>query len=139
MRLALAIGCACLLAGCLGGDEPKVDPTQRDVNRIVAAVADVVYQCRAIQTGFDDRIYARLVRRDVDVLLDAWEGRPPGTCREGGQRGRCVRKLSPRSSRPGWDRSAPSLVHGAGRCAASSCLGEGPSACAPGFCSRACV
>jgi hypothetical protein len=73
MRLALAIGSACLLAGCGGGDEPKVDPTQRDVNRIVAAVADVVYQCRAVQTGFVDRIDGRSVRRDVDVLLDAWE------------------------------------------------------------------
>jgi hypothetical protein len=72
MRLALAIGCACLLAGC-GGDEPTADPSQRDVNRIVAAVADVVYQCRAVQTGFVDRIDGRLVRRDVDVLLDAWE------------------------------------------------------------------
>jgi hypothetical protein len=72
MRAALAIGCACCLAGC-GGDEPKVDPSQRDVARLVAAFADVVYQCRAVQAGYVDRIDARLVKRDVDFLVDAWD------------------------------------------------------------------
>lgn len=72
MRLAVVIGCAFFLASC-GGGEPKTDPSQRDVNRLVTAFSDVVYQCRAVQAGFVDRIDGRLVQRDVDVVVDAWD------------------------------------------------------------------
>jgi hypothetical protein len=43
------------------------------VARLAAAFADVVYQCRAVQAGYVDRIDARLIKRDVDFLVDAWD------------------------------------------------------------------
>jgi hypothetical protein len=72
MRLALAIACACFLVAC-DGDEPKVEPSQGDVDRLLAAVSNVVYQCGAVQAGFVDRIDARVVKRDVDFVVDAWD------------------------------------------------------------------
>lgn len=69
--LAAVISWACLVGAC-NGDEPKVPPDQRDVNRLVAAVSDVVYQCLAVEAGYTDRLEARSVERDVDILVDAW-------------------------------------------------------------------
>ncbi len=60
------------LLGACNGDQPKVPPDQRDVNRLTAAVSDVVYQCLAVEAGYTDRLEARSVERDVDFLVDAW-------------------------------------------------------------------
>lgn len=68
---AIVICCAGLLAGC-NGDQPKVTPDQRDVNRLLAAVSDVVYQCQAVEAGYTNRLDARSVERDVEFLVDAW-------------------------------------------------------------------
>jgi hypothetical protein len=68
--LAAATCCACALIAC-GGDEPKVEPAPRDVDRLVAVVSDVVYQCGAVDAGFLDRVDTRSLARDVDYLLDA--------------------------------------------------------------------
>jgi hypothetical protein len=60
------------LIGACDGDPPKVTPQPRDVNRIVAAVSDLVYQCLAVEAGYTNRLERRSVERDVDVLLDGW-------------------------------------------------------------------
>jgi hypothetical protein len=70
--LAAAMCCACALIAC-GGDEPKVEPTPRDVDRLVAVVSDVVLQCGAVDAGFLDRIDKRSLGRDVDYLIEAWD------------------------------------------------------------------
>jgi hypothetical protein len=70
--LAIVVCSAGLPLAC-DGDEPKVTPDQRDANRVVAAVSDVLYQCLAVEAGYTDRVEARQVARDVDYLVRAWD------------------------------------------------------------------
>ena len=66
--LVLIVGAA----GACNGDEPKLTPDNRDVRRIVNAVSSVVYQCLSVEAGYTDRPDAKVLRRDVDFLVDAW-------------------------------------------------------------------
>jgi hypothetical protein len=59
------------LVGACGGDKEKVTPDQRDVNRIVAAVSNLAYECLSVEAGYTDSPDARAVERDVDFLVDA--------------------------------------------------------------------
>jgi hypothetical protein len=70
--LALVLCLASFVGGC-NDDAPKVTPNPRDVNRVVAAVSDAVYQCAAAEAGFTSRADTRSVDRDVEVLVDAWD------------------------------------------------------------------
>jgi hypothetical protein len=71
VALVMIIGWAVFVGAC-NGDQPKVNPDQRDVNRVMAAVSEVVYQCLAVEAGYTDRLESKSVGRDVDYLVDAW-------------------------------------------------------------------
>jgi hypothetical protein len=71
VALAVVICCTCVLTAC-DGDEPKVEPSRRDVDRLLAAVSDVVYQCGAVDAGYVTKVDARSIKRDVDFMVDAW-------------------------------------------------------------------
>lgn len=66
------LSCACALAAC-DGDEPKVEPTRHDVDRLLAAVSDIVTQCQAVEAGYVSKVDIASVRRDVDHLVNAAE------------------------------------------------------------------
>jgi hypothetical protein len=69
--LPSVICCTCALIGC-GGDEPKIAPGKRDVDRLLAVVSDVVYQCGAVDAGYLTKVDAASIERDVDFMVDAW-------------------------------------------------------------------
>ena len=60
----------CLLVGGCGG--AKNPPTQRDVNVVAAAMADIVYQCQSVAAGYLSSADSAGLRRDVNALLDAY-------------------------------------------------------------------
>jgi hypothetical protein len=63
-------GVASLLAsGCGGGI--KHAPSQRDVNTIAAAMADIIYQCQSVAAGYIASADGASLKRDVNALLDA--------------------------------------------------------------------
>jgi hypothetical protein len=70
--LAVVICCTCALAAC-AGEEPKAVPGKRDVDRLLAAVSDVVYQCGAVDAGYVKNVDAASIKRDVDFMVDAWD------------------------------------------------------------------
>ncbi len=55
-------------AGC-GGEEPRQEPSQRDVVAVSASVGDIVLQCREAAAGFTEGPDARTLERDVDTLV----------------------------------------------------------------------
>jgi hypothetical protein len=57
-------------AGCDGGDKPP--PGANDVDAILAATSNIVFQCRAIERGFMS-IDEEALDRDVDALVEAAE------------------------------------------------------------------
>jgi hypothetical protein len=68
--LAGAIVAALLVApGCTGGGE-KREPGANDVDAILAATSNIVFQCRAAERGFLSIDEAAL-DRDVDTLIGA--------------------------------------------------------------------
>jgi hypothetical protein len=69
--LAVVICCTCAVAACDGGQE-KGPPGKRDVDRLLAVVSDVVYQCGAVDAGYVKNVDAASIRRDVDFIVDAW-------------------------------------------------------------------
>jgi hypothetical protein len=63
--------CACICVVAVGcGEDPKVEPSQRDVEAIATSVGDVVYQCRSVASGFIESPDGSQLKRDVDILLD---------------------------------------------------------------------
>ena len=69
--LAVVICWTCLLGAC-NGDQPQVDPGQRDINSLLGGVSEIVYQCRAAAAGQVANIDVSSVERDVDLLVNAW-------------------------------------------------------------------
>jgi hypothetical protein len=72
MRRTLLAGlCAGALLGAAacGGDEKAAPGNQ--VDAITAATAEIVYQCRAVESGFLSSPNTEALDRDVDVLLAA--------------------------------------------------------------------
>ena len=59
-----------LFAGCSGGDKPP--PGADDVDTILAATSNIVFQCRAVERGFVT-IDEEALDRDVDALVEAVE------------------------------------------------------------------
>ena len=57
-------------AGCAGGDKPP--PGANDVDTILAATSNIVFQCRAAERGFAS-IDEEALDRDVDALIEAAE------------------------------------------------------------------
>ncbi len=71
-RTLLAVLCAGALLGgaaACGGDEKAAPGNQ--VNAITAAASDIVYQCRAVESGFLSSPNTEVLQRDVDALLAA--------------------------------------------------------------------
>jgi hypothetical protein len=66
------LSCACVLAAC-DGDQPKVEPDRRDIDRLMTAVSDIVTQCQAVEAGYVSKVDTGSVTRDVDHLVDAAE------------------------------------------------------------------
>jgi hypothetical protein len=58
------------LTACGGAARPA--PTQRDVDRILAAMSDIVYQCQSVAAGYVAGADEPSLRRDVDALLGAY-------------------------------------------------------------------
>ncbi|HXV35355.1 MAG TPA: hypothetical protein VD769_15210 [Gaiellaceae bacterium] len=78
MRTVLAAAVvATLLAapGCTGGGE-KSEPGADDVDTILAATSNIVFQCRAVERGFTT-IDEEALDRDVDALVEAAEELDP--------------------------------------------------------------
>jgi hypothetical protein len=74
--LAAAVVAALLAApGCTGGGE-KSEPGANDVDTILAATSNIVFQCRAAERGFMTIDEAAL-GRDVDALIEAAEELDP--------------------------------------------------------------
>jgi hypothetical protein len=70
-RTLLAVLCAgALLGGAACGGEEKAAPGNQ-VDSILAATAEIVYQCRAVQTGLLSSPATEVIERDVNVLLAA--------------------------------------------------------------------
>ena len=68
--LAAAVVVALLAApGCTGGGE-KSEPGANDVDTILAATSNIVFQCRAAERGFLS-IDEEALDRDVDALIAA--------------------------------------------------------------------
>jgi hypothetical protein len=61
-------------AGCSGGDEPP--PEADDIEAILAATSNIVFQCRAVERGFAS-IDEEALDRDVDALVAAAEELDP--------------------------------------------------------------
>lgn len=57
-------------SGCDGGDKPP--PGANDVDAILAATSNIVFQCRATERGFMS-IDEETLDRDVDALVEAAE------------------------------------------------------------------
>jgi hypothetical protein len=72
-RTLLAVLCAGALtaAAACGGDEKAAPGNQ--VDAITAATSEIVYQCRAVESGFLSSPNTEALERDVDVLLAAAE------------------------------------------------------------------
>jgi hypothetical protein len=71
-RTLLAVLCACVLLGgaaACGGEEKAAPGNQ--VDAIVAAASDIVYQCRAVESGFLSSPNTEVLERDVNALLAA--------------------------------------------------------------------
>ena len=60
---------AVLGAAACGGEEKAAPGNQ--VDAIVAATSEIVYQCRAVESGFLSSPNTEALERDVDVLLAA--------------------------------------------------------------------
>ena len=75
-RPFIAILCAGALLGAAacGGDEKAAPGNQ--VDGILAASADIVFQCRAVESGLLSRPNAEVLEQDVDALLLAVRGDP---------------------------------------------------------------
>jgi hypothetical protein len=73
IRTALAVGViiALLAAPGCGGD--KHPPGANDVDTILAATSNIVFQCRAVERGFISSIDEEALERDVDALVEAAE------------------------------------------------------------------
>jgi hypothetical protein len=59
------------LAAC-GGTAARPAPSQGDVNRILTAMSDIVYQCESVATGYVAGVDEPSLLRDVDALLTAY-------------------------------------------------------------------
>jgi arginine/lysine/ornithine decarboxylase len=72
-RTLLAVLCASALLGAAacGGDEKAAPGNQ--VDRILAATAEIVSQCRAVENGLLSSPSMEVIERDVDILLAAAE------------------------------------------------------------------
>jgi hypothetical protein len=70
-RPLLAVLCAGALLGAsaCGGDEKAAPGNQ--VDSILAATAEIVYQCRAVENGLLSDPSTEVLDRDVDLLLAA--------------------------------------------------------------------
>jgi hypothetical protein len=67
--LAVLFAVALLGAAACGGEEKAAPGNQ--VNAITAATSEIVYQCRAVESGFLSSPNTEALRRDVDALLAA--------------------------------------------------------------------
>jgi hypothetical protein len=67
--LAGAVVASLLAAGCTGGEE-KREPGANDVDAILAATSNIVFQCRGAERGFLS-IDGEALDRDVDTLIEA--------------------------------------------------------------------
>lgn len=63
---------SCLTLAACGGATARPAPTQGDVNRILTAMSDIVYQCESVATGYVASADGPSLLRDVDVLLNAY-------------------------------------------------------------------
>ena len=70
-RTLLAVLCAgaLLLAAACGGDDKAAPGNQ--VDSILAAAADIVFQCRAVESGLLSTPNTEVLQQDVDALLAA--------------------------------------------------------------------
>jgi hypothetical protein len=68
-RVACGLFCVCLVAAGCG--EEKRSPTPSDVDAIMAAVSEIVFQCRSVERGLLAGADERALRRDVDTLAEA--------------------------------------------------------------------
>lgn len=73
IRTALAGGViiALLAAPGCGGDKPP--PGASDVDTILAATSNIIFQCRAVERGFTSTVDEEALDRDVDALVGAAE------------------------------------------------------------------
>lgn len=65
-----------LLPSACGGSE-KEQPAPEDVDLVVAAVADIVYQCGSYTTGQVTEPDEAALERDVDALVEAYDRLEP--------------------------------------------------------------
>jgi len=69
----LAVLCAAALLGAAAcGGEEKAAPGNQ-VDSILAATADIVFQCRAVESGLLSSPNTEVLQQDVDALLAAAE------------------------------------------------------------------
>lgn len=69
-RTLLAVLCAgTLLTAACGGDDKAAPGNQ--VDSILAASADIVFQCRAVESGLLSSPNTQVLQQDVDALLAA--------------------------------------------------------------------
>ncbi len=59
------------LSAC-GGSAARPAPTQGQVNRILTAMSDIVYQCESVATGYVASADGPSLVRDVDALVNAY-------------------------------------------------------------------
>ncbi|MET0769529.1 MAG: hypothetical protein ABW081_06440, partial [Solirubrobacteraceae bacterium] len=74
--VAGACALALLVAGC-GGEDEKPPPGIDDVDTITASVANIVFHCRSVQSGYLSTVDEAALGRDVEALLAVAESRDP--------------------------------------------------------------
>ena len=60
-----------LLVTACGSGVARRAPTQRDIDRILSAMSDIVYQCESVATGYVAGADEASLRHDVDALVSA--------------------------------------------------------------------